>query len=172
MERVTTVPSSVWDHILNIDLHVHQSFGLSFFHAVACRLFSAKPLFETMLTFGLIVIKFTEFPGTMDMIEKLQVKSLFMAFAEPCTKGHSTDTFVHAHSTTLEGQKKRLSAISIIETEWSTYASPKQGHCWFRQWLVTCLMPSHYLNQCRIISEIKIELRQISLRKVTKIVLC
>ena len=28
-------------------------------------------------------------------------------------------------------------------------------------------MPSHYLNQCRIISEIKIELRQISLWKVT-----
>ena len=28
-------------------------------------------------------------------------------------------------------------------------------------------MPSHYLNQCRIISKIKIELRHISFRKVT-----
>ena len=59
--------------------------------------------------------------------------------------------FGPAHNITLESQKKRPSAISIIETEWSTYMSPKQGHCWFRQCLFACLMPSHSLNQYRII---------------------
>ena len=71
---------------------------------------------KTCWLFLPIVIKFTELSGPMDGIEKLQLKSLFLAFAEICTKGRSTDTFVHGHSTTLESQKKRLSVISIIET--------------------------------------------------------
>ena len=137
------------------------------FRAVACRLFGTKPLLETMLTFLANCENKIYGAITMDGIEKPELKSLFVGFAEICTKMSFNDIFVHGHSTTLESRKKRLSVISIIETEWSTYASPKQGHFWFRQWPVTCLMPSHYLNQCRIISEIKIELRQISLRKVT-----
>ena len=60
------------------------------------------------------MVKFTVLWGTMKNIDKLQLQSLFVAFAESRTKGHSTDIFVHGHSTTLGSQKKRLLAISII----------------------------------------------------------
>ena len=38
----------------------------------------------------------------------------------------------------------RYRVMYICDTEWCIYASVY----WFRQWLVTWLAPSHYLNQC------------------------
>ena len=46
------------------------------------------------------------------------------------------------------------SYICIINSEWShlplvTHICLSElGHHWFRWWLVTCSVPSHYLNQC------------------------
>ena len=35
----------------------------------------------------------------------------------------------------------------LIAAKWHIYVG-KQSHSWFRQWLVACMVPSHYLNQC------------------------
>ena len=156
-ERIATVPSVVllaWDRIMNV---------------VSC---SGLSLVRRQATFW----NHVDFLANCDKIygalghhgynRKTTVEVIIRGICWILYKGSPNWYFCSwPLHTTLESKKKRLSAISIIETEWSTYASPEQGHCWFRQWLVTCLMPSHYLNQCRII--IKIDLRQISSWKVT-----
>ena len=54
----------------------------------------------------------------------------------------------------LYGKGCPSSGLSTAENFWTHWGRVMHicvvelGHHWFRQWLVTCSAPSHYLNQC------------------------
>ena len=133
-------------------VYLYQSSGSSLFRAVASACLASGHLSKLCLLFGPLRrnLLWCEAPCN-GRIKKLPLQSLFVAFVQFCTKGSSINIFCPCPWRNFR-ESEETSVCHFTHWIWVQHVCiTKQGRYWFRQWLVTCYMPSHYLNQCRIL---------------------